>query len=190
MEGNIMGANNDSNIAQVIRERRAVKKDYNEKKVEENTIRELLEDAVWAPTHGMRQPWRFVFISQEELPAFAKKVANTYPEEKQENREEYMNEPNAILAVMMEEPEIQKQWEENYGATASMIQNLWLLAWEKNLGMVWKTNPHIYEPEVQKELGVQENEKLVGLVHLGYFDRKPIRKHRVSVDDKFSTYKA
>ncbi|HLQ94811.1 MAG TPA: nitroreductase [Pseudogracilibacillus sp.] len=183
-----MSLNSNSNIAEIIRNRRAVKKGYNDKTVEEQTIRDLLEDAVWAPTHGMRQPWRFVFIPHEEIPAFAKKVADTYPEEKQENREEYMNEPNAILAVIMEEPEIQKQWEENYGATASMIQNLWLLAWEQNLGMVWKTNPHIYEPEVQQELNVQENEKLVGLVHLGYFDRQPIRKHRISVDDKFSTY--
>jgi nitroreductase len=179
---------NKSALAQIIRERRAVKKGYTDRVVEENVVRELLDDAIWAPTHGMRQPWRFIFVSHEQLPGFANKVGATYPEEKQQNREAYLNEPNAILVVVMEEPEEQKQWDENYGATASMIQNFWLLAWEKELGVVWKTNPHIYDPKVKEILGVGEGEKVVGFIHLGYFEKQPIRKPRISIDDKFSTY--
>lgn len=179
---------NKSNIADIIRERRAVKKNYTDKPVEESVVRELLEDAIWAPTHGMRQPWRFIFVPQEKLPTFAKKVAATYSEDMQQNREDYLNEPNAILVVVMEEPEAQKQWDENFGATASMIQNLWLLAWEQDLGMVWKTNPHVYDPEVENILGVEDHERIVGFIHMGYFDRMPIKKHRISVDDKFQTY--
>src|SRR5699024_12193840 len=118
----------------------------------------------------------------------AKKVAATYPEDMQENRENYLNEPNAILVVVMEEPEAQKQWDENFGATATMIQNLWLLAWEKELGMVWKTNPHIYDPAVKEILNVKDNEKIVGFIHMGYFDKQPIKKHRISIDDKFETF--
>src|SRR5699024_1941146 len=135
-------------LAKLIRERRAVKKGYNNKTVTKETVLRLLNDAVWAPTHGLRQPWRFVFIDADQKPDFAKKVAATYPEAKQQNREDYLNEPNAILVVIMEEPERQKMWEENFGATATMIQNLWLLAWEQQLGMVWKTNSHIYDPKV------------------------------------------
>src|SRR5690625_1377414 len=188
MEVIIMTTLNKSNIAEIIRERRAVKKNYTDKPVEESVVRELLEDAVWAPTHGMRQPWRFIFVPQEKLPTFAKKVAATYSEDMQQNREDYLNEPNAILVVVMEEPEAQKQWDENFGATASMIQNFWLLAWEQNLGVVWKTNPHIYYPEVKEILGVGETEKIVGFIHLGYFDKQPIVKDRISVDEKFTTF--
>lgn len=185
-----MSEKKQSALAQIIRERRAVKKHYNDKAVEESFVKSLLEDAIWAPTHGMRQPWRFVFIPKSEIPEFAKKIAATYPDEKQADRERYMNEPNAILAVIMEEPDIPKQWDENFGATASMIQNLWLLAWEQKLGMVWKTNPHNYRKEVQDLLGVKDNEKLVGLIHMGYFDRCPIRKPRIPLDDKFETYQS
>jgi nitroreductase len=177
-------------LAKLIRERRSVKKGYNNKKVTEETVLQLLNDAVWAPTHGLRQPWRFIFIDSEQKPDFAKKVAATYPEFKQKNRENYLNEPNAILTVIMEEPEIQKAWEENYGATASMIQNLWLLAWEQQLGMVWKTNPHIYDPKVKEILNVKETEKIVGFIHMGYFDVAPAKKERISVNEKFSTYQA
>lgn len=177
-----------SELAKIIRERRAIKKGYTDKKVEESLVRELLDDAIWAPTHCMRQPWRFIFIDKEHLPSFAKKVAATYPEERQENREQYLNEPNAILVVVMEEAETEKQWEENYGACASLIQNFWLLAWERKLGVVWKTNPHIFDPRVKEILRLKENEKIVGFLHLGYFDEVPEKKERISVDEKFTVY--
>src|SRR5690625_4932079 len=181
--------NKQRSLASIIRERRAVKKGYTDKIVQEETVRKLLDDAIWAPSHGMRQPWRFIFVGKNKLTTFAKKVASTYSEDMQENRENYLNEPNAILVVLMEEPEMQKQWDENYGATASMIQNFWLLAWEQNLGVVWKTNPHIYDPKVKEILDAKDNEKIVGFLHLGYFEQRPEKKDRISVDEKFSTYK-
>lgn len=180
---------NNSELAQIIRDRRAIKEGYTNKEVKEELVFNLLKYAVYAPTHGMRQPWRFVFIDQDNKPDFAKKVGTTYPENLQQNRENYLNEPNAILIVIMDEPKAQKQWDENYGATASMIQNFWLLAWEQELGVCWKTNPHIYDPQVKDILNVKENEKIVGFLHLGYFDEAPPRKERLTIADKFETYK-
>lgn len=179
-----------TNLASVIRERRAVKKGYNNNEVTEETVRALLEDALWAPTHGMRQPWRFIFVGKEELPSFAKQVASTYPESKQENRENYLNEPSAILVAVMDAPELEKQWDENFGAISTMIQNFWLLAWEKQLGMVWKTNSHIYHENVKKILDVEENEKIVGFIHMGYFDEAPEAKERIPLENKFTRFKA
>lgn len=178
-----------SPLAQVIRERRAVKRGYIDKEVTEAVVKELLEDAIWAPTHGMRQPWRFIFVSQDQKPSFAKKIAATYPKNLQENREQFLNEPNAYLVVVMQEPEAQKQWDENFGATACMIQNFWLLAWERQLGVVWRTNPHIYHEEVKDILGVKDDEKVVGFLHLGYFEEMPEKKERIPVEEKFTVFK-
>lgn len=183
-----MKINESSVLSTIIKERRSIKTGYTNKKVEESLIKELLSDAIWAPTHGLRQPWRFIFVDKDHLPIFAKKVAATYKKDMQQNREDYLNEPNAILVVVMEVPEMEKQWDENFGATASLIQNFSLLAWEKQLGVVWKTNPHIYDPKVKEMLNVAENEKIVGFIHLGYFDEKPEKKDRISVDEKFSTF--
>ncbi|HLR79758.1 MAG TPA: nitroreductase [Bacillota bacterium] len=177
-----------SQLAKIIRERRSVKKGYTDQKVTEEVVRELLDDAIWAPTHGMRQPWRFIFVDEDHKADFAKKIASTYPEERQENRENFLNEPNAYLVVIMDEPEKQKQWDENYGATAAMIQNFWLLAWERKLGVVWRTNPHIYDPKVKEILNVSDHEKIVGFLHLGYFEEIPEKKERIPVDEKFSRY--
>lgn len=178
----------ESHLAKIIRERRAVKKGYTDKPVTEETVRHLLNDAIWAPTHGMRQPWRFVFVDKTKLPTFAKNVGATYTEDLQQNREDYLNEPNAILVVIMEEADNKKQLDENFGATSAMIQNFWLLAWEQELGVVWKTNPHVTYPAVEELLDVTENERIIGFVHLGYFDRQPLAKDRITLDDKFSVY--
>lgn len=177
-----------SYLAKIIRERRAVKKGYNDKTVTKEVVRNLLHDARWAPTHGMRQPWRFIFVGKDRLPEFAKRVGETYPENMQENRENYLNEPNAILVAVMDVPELEKQWDENFGAISTLIQNFWLLAWEKQLGVVWKTNPHIYNEEVKDILNVSDKEKIVGFIHLGYFDEIPEEKERTPIQEKFTTW--
>jgi len=184
-----MSTSQQSAITQVIRERRSIKGNYTDQQVTEETVLELLEESVWAPTHGMRQPWRFIFAGADELPAFSKKISSTYPEEIQKNREEYLNSPNAILVVIMDAPDMQKQWDENFGATASMIHNFSLLAWEKDLGVCWKTNPHIYSEQVKSILGVTENEKIVGFIHLGYFNNTEEKRKRHSAKSKFECFK-
>lgn len=175
-------------LKKVIRERRSIKGNYTDQEVQEETVLNLLEDAVWAPTHALRQPWRFIFVSPDKLPSFAKKIASTYPEEIQSNRENYLNEPNAILVVIMDAPDMQKKWDENFGAVASMIQNFSLLAWEENLGVCWKTNPHIYNEQVRKILGVEDTEKIAGFIHLGYFKKTEETRERLPVQDKFQRF--
>ncbi|GGA84917.1 nitroreductase family protein [Ornithinibacillus halotolerans] len=177
-----------TDIAKLIRERRSIKKGYNNKLVEEQTVINLLEDAIWAPNHGMRQPWRFIFVGDKQKRQFAKQIASTYPKERQANRENYLNEPSAILVVIMEKGENQKKQDENFGATACLIQNFQLLAWEEELGVVWKTNPHIYDPQVEELLQVSDNERIIGFLHMGYFDEKPEKKDRIPVEDKFKTF--
>src|SRR5699024_12521815 len=95
-----------------------------------------------------------------------------------------------IVIGIMEAPDGRSMWYENLCATACMIQNFWLLAWEQGLGAVWKTNSHIYHPRVRDLLDVQNDEKIVGFIHLGYFDTKPAVKDRISAAEKFTRFKA
>ncbi|KPB05952.1 nitroreductase family protein [Bacillus sp. CHD6a] len=180
---------NKSTLAQIIRERRSIKAGYTEKEVTQETVLELLDDAVWAPNHGLREPWRFIFVSSSEKQGFVEKLVKTFPPEMQENRRSYFSQPAAILIVVMEEDPRQKQWEENFGAVSSLIQNFQLLAWEKKLGVVWKTNPHIYDPKVHKILGVQPGEKIVGFLHMGYFEEVPPKRERKSAGSKLTAFK-
>jgi len=180
---------NKSELARIIRERRSVKSGYLAKEVPESLITELLDDARWAPTHGLREPWRFIFVPTEEKDHFVEDIVQTFPRDRQENRRNYFSQPAAFLIAVMDEDPRQKQWEENFGAISSLIQNFQLLAWERELGVVWKTNPQIHEPKVREMLGVQPGEKIVGFLHLGYFDQVPKTKHRTPIEERITVYK-
>jgi nitroreductase len=156
-----------SPIAKIIRERRSIKSGYISKPVAKELVLELLNDAVWAPNHGLREPWRFIYVSSEDKDEFVDDLVQTFPKEIQENKRNYFIQP----------------------AVSCLIQNFQLLAWEHKLGVVWKTNPHIYEPKVRELLGVQAGEKIVGFLHMGYFNEVPEPKARKAVEEKFTVYK-
>ncbi|WP_239551479.1 nitroreductase family protein [Paenibacillus elgii] len=52
-------------IAQTIRERRSIRA-FNRTPVPQDLVLQLLNDAVWAPNHGLREPWRFIYVGSAE----------------------------------------------------------------------------------------------------------------------------
>ena len=51
-------------LQHIVTARRSIKPAvFNGKKIEDHQIRQLLELANWAPTHGFTEPWRFVVYS-------------------------------------------------------------------------------------------------------------------------------
>jgi nitroreductase len=177
-----------SPIAKAIRERRSIKTGYTDKPVTEEVVKEILSDAVWAPNHGLREPWRFLFVPTERKEDFVEEAVQWFPAGMQENRRNYFSQPSAFLIVVMKEDPRQKQWDEDYGAVSCMIQNFQLLAWEQKLGVVWKTNPHNYDPKAREALGVQSGEKIVAFLHMGYFEEAPAPRPRTPIEEKFSVY--
>ncbi|MBS4205369.1 nitroreductase family protein [Lederbergia citrea] len=178
-------------IADVIKERTSVKTGYLDKEVSQELILSLLNDAVWAPTHGVREPWRFIFVSGERKEAFIEAILQCHEMSKHETvRNKFVDVPAFLVVVMNEDPR-QKVWEEDFAATSCMLQNLQLLAWDQDLGMVWKTPAHIYDPKFRAALGVERGEKIVGVLNVGYFDKeiaaKKVRK-RTNPAEKMTAF--
>lgn len=158
-------------ITDIIKGRTSVKTGYIDKEVSQDLVLSLLNDAVWAPTHGLREPWRFIFVARERKEAFIETVLQLHDKEKHETvRKKFVDVPAFLVVVMNEDPR-QKVWEEDFAATSCMLQNLQLLAWEQDLGIVWKTPNHIYDPKFREALGIQGGEKIVGILNIGYFDK-------------------
>lgn len=180
----------EGSIVKTIRERRTIR-EFKPDEVSKEIVIEILNDSTWAPNHGTREPWRFVLFHGDGRKKFADAVIQeTYSKEDQEKwadkmYEYYMNIPIHLLVVMEEDPR-QKKWEEDLCATAALIQNFQLLAWEKNLGVVWKTNNYNWEPSFLKAVGIQPGEKVVGTLHIGYFDKIPKPKSRTRVEQKLT----
>lgn len=181
-------------LAKMVRERRSIRKFTNEP-VEKDLIFDLLSDAVWAPTHGLREPWRFILFHGEGTKKLNRLVQiivdsvvhNAIEKEKVLTKMlSGLKEIPAHLVVVMNEDSRQKQWEEDFAATSALIQNFQLLAWEKGLGVVWKTGDYMYHPAVKNELNVLANEKIVGILHIGYPAVIPKASPRTSVAEKLT----
>ncbi|OMF27213.1 nitroreductase [Paenibacillus sp. FSL H8-0548] len=158
-------------MAALIQERRSVRL-FKPKPVSIGQLTALLDVAVWAPNHNLREPWRFIAYHGAGRELFANAMIDTYTKEEKEKyeeqrRKEYRNTPIILIVALTEDPR-QKQWDENFAAVCCLIQNFQLAAWEQGIGMVWKSNPYMYNPSFRKAVGVQSGEKIVAVLHIGY----------------------
>ncbi|GIN73681.1 nitroreductase [Bacillus sp. J14TS2] len=172
-----------TSIAQIIRERTSVKNGYLDKEVSQDLVLSLLKDAVWAPNHKLREPWRFIFVSGERRDAFIEAILPCHERSMHDSVRNKFNIVPAFLVVVIDDDPRQKQAEENFAAASCMIQNLQLLAWEQDLGMAWKTPQHIRDPQFREALNIQPGEKIIGVLNIGYFDKDIIaQKVRKRID--------
>ncbi|MDE8564963.1 nitroreductase [Anoxybacillus rupiensis] len=173
-------------VAHTIKERRSIK-EFKEDPIPKEVICELLNTAVWAPNHGLREPWRFILFVNEGKEKLIDAIAQESNNGKNIDllREKLQPIPAHLLVVMQEDPR-QKQWEEDLAATSALIQNFQLAAWEKGIGVIWKTGAYIYSPSFRKKVGVEPGEKIVGLLHIGYPASIPQARLRTKAEEKLT----
>lgn len=182
----------DMKLASIIRERRTVR-DFNGQPLEREVIHGILRDAVWAPFHGRKEPWRFILFTGNARKRFAQAVIGTYSSELAERWSDwafrqYCELMQAHLLVVIEADPRQKYWEDAFGAASALIQNIQLLAWERQVGVVWKTNEWNWDPSFHQQVGVKPHERIVGTLHLGYFDKTPKPKRRTPVEELLTEF--
>lgn len=169
-------------VSKVIQERRTIKQ-FKPDPVEENLLYELLNIASWAPNHGMREPWRFILFIDEGKQFLINKIMESA--KKPKDPVKLMQIP-AFLAVIIKEDERQRELEEDMLATGTFVQNFQLAAWERGIGVKWVTDPFTFRPEFRANIGVQPNEKLIGLLQIGYPDVIPAARPRTPIQDKLT----
>ena len=175
---------NDSTLdleqaSQWIRHRRTVKpKDFSDRPIEESIIHQLLENANWAPTHGMTEPWRFFVFAGSARRRLAEFLASTYkaitpPDQFKPNKYEGMSKnatlAQVVIAIGMKRQEIEKITElDEIQAVACAIQNLHLSATAVGLGGFWSTNAAAISDPMRDFLGLGPKDRALGLFYLGY----------------------
>nr|WP_285891376.1 nitroreductase [Paenibacillus pasadenensis] len=178
----------------MIKERRTIR-NFNGETLAYETILELLETAVWAPNHQLREPWRFIYIRPEKKRAMVEckmeiigettRLRNASPEQTKRFMEKGEQVPG-YLAVVMPEDARQRQREDDYAAVCCLIQNLQLAAWDREIGVLWGTEEYLHHPKFRRFLGVTPGEKVVGLLYMGYFDQAPKPSERISAEHKMT----
>ncbi len=169
---------NLSEINAIIRDRRTIYPEFfSTRKVHREQIELLLNNAIWAPSHGLTQPWRFrVFMEEarEELSEFLVKtyldhVGDKVNAVKAERTRERPLLASAVIAVgMTPDPKGKIPEIEEIEAVACAVQNMHLTATAHGLGFFWSTPGFIYTGACNEFLDLQSNDKVLGFIYLGY----------------------
>ena len=180
-------------ISEVIRKRRAIfPNSYNDKPISGELIREVLENANWAPTHKMTEPWRFrVFRGQalERLGAYLGEYYRSHTPEDSFSEMKFkktVNNParsQAVIAIVLHrDPEARvPEWEE-IAAVATSVQNMWLTCAAYGIGAYWSTPEAILDGNAF--LGLAPGERCLGLFYMGNHDLGDIPGKRNPIEEK------
>ena len=155
-------------------------------------IIELLNVAKWAPNHKLTEPWRFQLYVGEGKETFIQSYMDSQPTvdgeiaEKVQRKANYFKDIPLHLVVIMPEDPRQRRWDEDYGAVSTMIQNFQLAAWERGIGMIWRSNDWIYDPIFREGIGVEPGEKVVATLMIGYPKHIPAPQDRTDIREKLT----
>ena len=139
---------------------------------------EILEDAHWAPTHGMTQPWRFhVFTGParahlvDGLQALYDRLtppAEVRADKREKFRANALTAPVAIAIAARIEPGGKITATEEIAATCCAVQNLMLSAHQRGVGSFWSSPPVSYSSAFVEWLGLDATHSALGIIYLGY----------------------
>ena len=168
---------NLSEITEVIKNRRTIYPEfYSTRKIHEEQIETILNNAIWAPTHGNTQPWQFQVFMNDGRKKLADFLCDCYTSSTSTvsaiKLEKLKNRPllaGAVIAVSLKRDPLEKISElEEIEAVACAIQNMHLTCTAWGLGAFWSTPKMIYTEAMNQFLEIGEKDKCLGLFYIGY----------------------
>ncbi|MBT1703095.1 nitroreductase family protein [Chryseosolibacter indicus] len=179
----------------LIKNRRSIfPQDYTGEIIEDVIVKKILETAIWAPTHKLTQPWRFVVFTGAGIKTLAEEQANVYKKwtladgtYKEERYQNLLTKPllsSHIIAVCMKRDEKNSVREvEEIGAVYCAVQNIYLAATAFGVGGYLSTGGITYMEDAKKLFGLEKEDRLIGFFHLGVPKRTPSPLKRKSLDE-------
>lgn len=183
-------------INNIIRDRRSFfPKEYTGEVIPDEVVKQMLENANWAPTHGRTEPWRFFVFAGDGRKTFADFQSNMYKElTPAENFDEAkfkkMSEmpllaSHVIGVAMQRQPSEQIPEVEEIEAVACAVQNMYLTVTAYGYGGYWSSGGVTYKKEAKSYFGLGDKDHLLGFFYVGV-PKEGIKKEglRKPIEDK------
>lgn len=139
-------------------------------------LRQLLSTAIRVPDHGKLVPWRLLLIRGEARARLGAALAAIHlrnepdvpPSVIQKDRDRFNFAPLIVAVVARIEPDHPKiPAQEQLLSAGCVAYNLLLGAQALGFGAQWLTGWAAYDQQAAKLLGLAENERVIGFVHVG-----------------------
>jgi nitroreductase len=152
--------------------------------VPRDLIASLVDLAVWAPNHRLTEPWRFYAfdgaalvrlgeVASEVTGAMLGRAVGADPgiigRKAAEAGAAWATLPAALFVTALTDPDPEVDLE-NYGAACCAVQNLMLGAQAAGLATSWSSGAVAMAPALRALVGAGDEERVVGLIRLGYPD--------------------
>jgi nitroreductase len=161
-------------LEEAIRSRRTHKA-YGHEPVDERTLAELLDLARWAPNHHLTNPWRFRVLGPAAL-ARLKEAAGPEAARK-------LDRAPTLVAVSVVQGGDPVADEEDLCAAACAAYIVLLGAHGRGLAGYWRTPGVLRTAEGRTALQVGDDERVLGLLHLGPARQKQRPPERAPADE-------
>lgn len=163
------------------------------KQIPAEIIQQIIENATWAPTHGMTEPWHFTVFTGDGLQKLANFQSELYKVEagdkyKEEKYVKLQKQPllaSHVIAIGMKRSDGKKIPEiEEIAAVACAVQNIYLSTTAYGLGGYWTTGGVTYFEKANPFFGLNQEDKLLGFFYVGYVAVPSVPATRRPIDEK------
>jgi nitroreductase len=159
---------------ELVRSRRT-HKSFGPEPLPRETLDDLLELARWAPNHHRTNPWRFRVVGPRSLDLL-KEAAGPAEAPKLDRA------PTLVVASSVRSGNPTQDEEDAY-ATAAAVYVVLLAAHARGLAGYWRT-PDVLRAQAGRDaVGLPEDERFIGLIHLGRPRNAPPTPERAPLED-------
>ena len=146
--------------------------------VADSIIEEILENANWAPTHKLTQPWRFIFYTGAGLKTFGDYQAEMYKMRAEKNGTPFLegtyqkfkdtpSKASHVIALLMKRTEGSGiPVMEEISSVAMAVQNMYLTACAHDLACYWGTGGPTFWAEAREDFGLEGEDMLMGFFYI------------------------
>ena len=161
-------------VDDAIRTRRTHKA-YRPEPVDRAVLEELLDLARWAPNHHLTSPWRFRVLGPQAL-AGLKAAAG-------EEAGAKLDRAPTLVAVTVITSDDPVEADEDRDAAAIAAYIVLLGAHARGLAGYWRTPGVLRTAAGRAALGIEDDERVIGLLHLGTARQEQRVPERAAVQD-------
>jgi nitroreductase len=158
-------------------------------KIEDSVIEKLLENATWAPTHGLVQAWEFKVFAGRGVESFYRLQQSIYKEVTPHEKcsptkyEKYLDKVNRVSHVVViiarRDPNKRYPKQEDIVSVACAVQNIYLSLNAYGIAGYLSTGDICYSRQIREYFQLADEDECLGFFTLGLADadaKRPLRK--------------
>jgi nitroreductase len=162
--------------------------------IPDSIIWQALENANWAPSHKLTEPWRFTVFSGNGLQKLAEESAAIYKQYagakfKQNKYDQLLTTPlqcSHVIAIGCKRHKDELPEIEEIASVACAVQNIYLTVAAYGIGGYWSTGGITFMEAAKPLFGLDADDILMGFFYLGYIRVPAAAGVRKSIQDKVS----